>query len=93
MATRKPKPEDNALAVQDLEQFRRPQQQSETRLEPRKGRSKRGVTKDDPNTSQVCFRVHKDSHRALKAYCAIHDKEVGEVLDELLTKFLHSLSR
>jgi hypothetical protein len=28
---------------------------------------------------------------ALKAYCAIHDKEVGEVLDDLLTKFLRSL--
>jgi hypothetical protein len=92
MATRKPKIEDNADLVQDLDQFRRPQTQ-EIRLEPRKGRSKRGVTKDDPNTSQICFRVPKDSHRALKAYCATHDKEIGEVLDDLLTKFLRSIPR
>jgi|1185.fasta_scaffold381189_1 hypothetical protein len=90
MATRKPKIEDNADLVQDLDQFRRPQTQ-EIKLEPRKGRSRRGVTRDDPNTRQICFRVPIDTHTALKVYCARSNKEVGEVMDDLLTKFLRSL--
>jgi hypothetical protein len=90
MATRKRRIEDNADLVQDLDQFRQPQTQ-QVRLEPRKGRSRRGVTRDDPNTSQICFRVPADTHTALKVYCARSNKEVGEVMDDLLTKFLRSL--
>jgi hypothetical protein len=90
MASRKPKTEDNANLVQDLDQFRRPPSQ-ETRLEPRKGRSKRGAVRDDPDTSQICFRTLRDNHHALKAYCATSDKEVGEVMDDLLIKFLRSV--
>jgi hypothetical protein len=90
MATRKSKIEDNADLVQDLDQFRR-QAPQETRLEPRKGRSKRGITRDDPNTSQLCFRVEMSKHVALKTYCASHQREVGEVMDELLTRFLQNL--
>jgi hypothetical protein len=91
MATRKRRIEDNADLVQDLDQFRQPQTQ-QVRLEPRKGRSRRGVTRDDPNTSQICFRVPADTHTALKVYCARSNKEVGEVMDDLLTKFLRSLA-
>ena len=85
-ARRKPDADDNASLVQDLDQFRRPQ--SELRLEPRKGRSKRGVTRDDPNTSQVCFRIEKDRHKALKAYCLDKDLEIGEILSDLVQKHL-----
>lgn len=88
-ARKKPDIENNADLVQDLDQFRRPQ--PEARLEPRKGRSKRGVLREDPGTSNICFRTQKDNHRALKAYCAVHDKEVGEVMDELLVRFLRSV--
>jgi len=40
--------------------------------------------------SQVCFRVYYDKHTVLKTYCAAN-KEVGEVMDELLPRFLQSL--
>jgi hypothetical protein len=45
----------------------------------------------DPNTNQVCFRVTSDKHTALKIYCAKSGREVGEVMDEILTRFLQSL--
>jgi len=90
-ARRKPGGEDNADLVQDLDQFRRPHQ--EVRLEPRKSRSRRGVVRGDPNTNQVCFRVTSDKHTALKIYCAKSGREVGEVMDEILTRFLQSLPR
>lgn len=56
-------------------------------IEPRKGRSKRGLALAD-NTSQVCFRIEKDRHKKLKLYCVQNDLEVGELLDTLLSEKL-----
>lgn len=96
MPTRKPKEEDAAELVQDLEGFRRPLtnrelQRQPAKMEPRKTRSKRGVLRTDPNTTQLCFRVETPKHTALKAYCVTHRREIAEVMDELLTRFLISV--
>jgi hypothetical protein len=46
--------------------------------------SKRGLTKEE--TSQICFRIEKARHRALRLYCVQSDIEIGEFMDELLGK-------
>lgn len=58
---------------------------TEQDTEPR-SRSKRGIVLSD--TSQICFRIEKDRHRALRMYCVEHDMEIGEVLDGLISKHL-----
>jgi hypothetical protein len=93
MAARKSRPEDNADLVQDLDQFRRPRQEEEIRLEPRKSRSKRGVVRSDPNTSQVCARIPGELHTALKVYCAANKKEVGEVIQLMIENYLEEQAR
>lgn len=56
-----------------------------TQEEVRRGRtSKRGIIKEE--TSQICFRLEKDRHRALRVHCVQNDIEIGEFMDELLGK-------
>ena len=51
---------------------------------PRVPRSKRGIDKKE--TSQICFRIEKDRHKAIRIYCLENDLEVGELLDQLLAE-------
>lgn len=76
----KPKPLDpNAIATAAAgAQFR-----SES-IEARPVRSKRGLTTEE--SSQICFRIEKERHRAVKIHCVQNGLEVGEFLDDLLRK-------
>ena len=54
--------------------------------EVRQSRSRRGI--DRESTSQVCFRIEKERHHALKVYAVQNGKEIGELMDELIAKHL-----
>lgn len=61
------------------------------RVDPRPSRSKRGISAAD--TSQICFRVNKDKHKALKVYCVENDLEIGEAMERALDALLSSAGR
>ena len=55
-------------------------------VESRPTRSKRGIVAEE--TSQICFRVAKDKHKALKFYCLDNGLEIGEALESALDSIL-----
>lgn len=55
-------------------------------VEIKQSRSRRGI--DRENTSQVCFRIEKDRHHALKVYAVQNGKEIGELMDDLIAAHL-----
>ena len=55
-------------------------------LAPRPSRSKRGLSNIE--TSQICFRVPKEAHHALKVYCLENRLEVGEAMERALAMLL-----
>lgn len=57
---------------------------TEENIDAPKGRSKRGIAAKD--TSQICFRIEKARHKAVKIYCMENDLEVGEFMDNLLAE-------
>lgn len=51
-------------------------------VEPKRGRSKRGITHED--TSQICFRIEKSRHKAIRVYCVENEIEIGELMDKIV---------
>lgn len=64
-------------------------QQQPTTARP--SRSKRGITVGE--TSQVCFRLAKAKHRALKLYCLTNDLEIGEAMERAVDTMLAEARR
>lgn len=58
---------------------------------PRRSRSKRRLKVGD--TSQVCFRVPKHKHQALKLYCLENGLEIGEAMEKALDWLLSDQRR
>lgn len=54
-------------------------------------RSKRGLTVNE--TSQVCFRLTKEKHKALKLYCLANDLEIGEAMEKAVDTMLAEARR
>jgi hypothetical protein len=45
-------------------------------------KSKRGI--DKSLTSQICFRIEKERHHALRVHCIQNRIEIGELLSDLI---------
>jgi hypothetical protein len=60
------------------------EQTTET-TEPKAGRAKRDLTGEQ---SQICFKIEKERHKAIRVYCVQNDLEIGELMDRLIKDHL-----